>query len=162
MRKTILTSFLLISVLVPSLASAASLSELYQQLNFISLRLSQLVQLFALRNPNSQLGQVAGVLTPTVDLKINGVDKLTAKYNSALNLNWSSSNSVKCAAFGSLVPTTSGSLWNDQNSLPTTGSITLQARHQTLGFSSPLQLTIQCVNSTGQTTKDTVEVTVVQ
>ncbi|MFH1178286.1 MAG: peptidoglycan-binding domain-containing protein, partial [bacterium] len=101
--------------------------------------------------------------TLSVDLKVNGSDSPSAiPYDSTFAASWTSTGAINCSASGHYVPVSDGGLWTDLSNLPTSGSKTLTARHNTYGYITPLQLTVQCINGNNASISDTVYVPVTQ
>ncbi|MFH0949429.1 MAG: PKD domain-containing protein [Candidatus Aenigmatarchaeota archaeon] len=97
----------------------------------------------------------------TADIKANNYDTpKSVLYNSTFNVSWTSTETTYCAAFGHHVPLVEGGLWTDLKNLPTSGSKSLYARHQTSGYMSSLEISIQCLDASGQSVEDTVSVPV--
>jgi len=101
------------------------------------------------------------VVTVSVDLKVNGSDNPAAvPYGSIFNASWTSTGATNCSASGHFIPLVDEGLWTDLAQLPTSGTKQLYAKHATYGYMSPLQLTIQCWNTSGQQAKDDIFVNV--
>ncbi len=131
----------------PAPTKAASFSEIFAQINSIRDQLAAIIRLVNLRS-GSMVAQVANpLLSPVVDLKVNGSDQPVAvKFNSNVTLSWTSQNASQCSGFGHIVPTSNGTAWTDMTNLGTSGSVAISARHQNFGYTNPLKLEIKCTN----------------
>jgi hypothetical protein len=97
----------------------------------------------------------------SVDLKINNSDTPNAVgQDSPFTVTWASTGAVHCNASGFYIPLVDGGLWTDLKSTLTTGEKKLYARHDTLGYTSPLTITIQCFDSSNKQVTDTISVDV--
>ena len=100
-------------------------------------------------------------ITPSVDLKVNGVDNIPSiPYNSIFTLSWKAVGVGGCTGYGHYVPVVDGTLWTDHENLPSSGSMELYARHEKEGYMSKLELGLQCYDSQGNSIIDEVVIPV--
>ncbi|KKR62580.1 MAG: hypothetical protein UU01_C0005G0019 [Parcubacteria group bacterium GW2011_GWA2_40_37] len=103
---------------------------------------------------------------PSINLQVNGSDFPSAvEYGSVIEASWGSTgidiSKTECKMGGHYVPTIDGWLWNDQTNQKPNGVVKLYARHATLGYISPLSLTITCFDGI-KNYYDNVSITVKQ
>jgi len=80
----------------------------------------------------------------SVDLKVNGSDTPSAvSYDAEFTVSWKS-NGDFCSPSGHFITASDGGIWTDNKNLAPSGSRLLKARHNTYGYISPLEMTIQC------------------
>lgn len=94
----------------------------------------------------------------SVDLKVNGSDyPESVPYDSLVTASWTSTGTVNCSVSGPSdpLPVVGGGIWTDFGTLPLSGSKTMYARHNSLGYDTPLELTVACHDGVNQV-KDTV------
>ena len=88
--------------------------------------------------------------TPSVDMKINGVDNPSqVPFNSTFTVSWTSSNAEVCWGYGHNLPLVNGSPWIDNGSLPTAGNRVLVA-----AYLGQFQIGITCANGTPSATDE--------
>ncbi len=101
------------------------------------------------------------VTSPTTDIKANGADSPSSvQYETTFTISWTS-NGEYCEPYGHFVPLQDGGLWTDLGNLPASGSETLVAKHNNLGYQSTLQVGIQCYIGV-DSTKDLVHIPIHQ
>src|SRR3989339_1121871 len=98
--------------------------------------------------------KIVSTTTPfSVDIKANGSSSPESiLYKSQFTVSWTSTGADNCAAYGDYVPLVDGSgYWTDLHNLPASGSRVLIADHKNYGYTSPLQIGIQCFNNAQNT-----------
>lgn len=98
----------------------------------------------------------------SADIKANGSSSPTAvPYKSVFEVSWTSTGATSCVGYGHYVPLADGTgYWTDLHNLPTSGSRKLVADHKNFGYTTPLQVGIQCFASNGSSVSQNVWVPV--
>jgi len=98
----------------------------------------------------------------SVDLRVNGSDKPSAlDLGSIFAVTWKSAGATECSAYLHLVAAVEGKPWSDVTDLATSGSRKLYAKHVSYGYVNPLNLGIQCFDSSGRSVTDEISVPVI-
>lgn len=105
-------------------------------------------------NSVSDMSDVPFAVTSTnpsasVTLTVNGSENPSpVAYESIMEVAWKTSgldiSKTTCVTTGSWIPSVGGGDWGDRHNLSPSGTIKLYAKHTNFGYTTPLQLDIQC------------------